>query len=451
MKSKLFLSCASHGLLVLLALFPGLVAQGQNRKPPHYKITDLGTLGGTYSYGYGINNAGIVSGAAATPTQTDGIAQTAFLWDAELGMIPLGTLGGPGCPDCSSEAGGPNAKGLSPIFSETAEIDPNGEDFCGFGTHHQCLAAIWKKGTMSALPNLKGGNNGQAVWTNDRGQTVGLAENGIEDSSCTAVTPFQALRFEAVIWGPDGEIRELRPLKGDSVGYAFGINENGEAVGVSGLCSNTRVPPITPGADAPHGVLWEKDGTPVNIGSLGGGPFTIPSDINDSDLVAGASLSTDGTIHPFFWTKKNGIQDLGTFPGAILTGIPCCHTLNNKGDAVGLTVDGTTFNMRAVLFHDNKPYDLNTLMPAGLGWSLQFGGSINDRGEIVGWGTINGNTHAFLAIPLDDDQTESEYRESPNDDESNNHALMSVSANASKLRQLRSRFDQLGILFRGLR
>ena len=71
---------------------------------------------------------------------------------------------------------------------------------------------------------------------------------------------------------------------------------------------------------------------------------------------------------------------------------------------MGLTVDGTTFNMRAVLFHDGKPYDLNTLISADSGWALQFAGSINDRGEIVGWGTINGNTHAFLAKPCDYDR-----------------------------------------------
>lgn len=404
MKSKVPFSRSHFGLLMLLTLFSGLNTQAQNRKQPRYTVTDLGTLGGTYSYGFGINNAGVVSGAAATATQTDGIAQTAFAWERHLGLINLGTLGGKACPECSSSAGGPNVNDVFPIFSETAEADPKGEDFCEFGTHRQCLAAIWKDGRLRALPNFKGGNNGQAQWTNDRGQTVGLAENDVEDDSCATATPFQALRFEAAMWEQDGKIRELRPLQGDTVGYAFGLNNRGQAVGVTGQCSNTRVPPITPGSNAPHGVVWQEDGTPINLGSLGGGGFTIPSDINENGVVAGASLYTDGTIHPFFWTRERGMKDLGSFPGAFLTGIPCCHTLNNKGDAVGLTVDGTTFNMRAVLFHDGKPYDLNTLISADSGWALQFAGSINDRGEIVGWGTINGNTHAFLAKPCDYDR-----------------------------------------------
>src|SRR5437899_13084135 len=70
-----------------------------------YTVTDLGTLGGTYSYAYGINNAGAVAGGSATLTQTGGVYQTAFLWNRGH-MIDLGTLGGLACPACNSEAGG---------------------------------------------------------------------------------------------------------------------------------------------------------------------------------------------------------------------------------------------------------------------------------------------------------------------------------------------------------
>src|ERR1022692_4237899 len=229
---------------------------------PHYTVTDLGTLGGTYSYGYGINYAGWVGGGAATVSQTGGVAQTAFLWHGGH-MTNLGTLGGP-----SSEAGGPNLFGASAIFSETSMTDPNGEDFCSFGTHLQCLAAIWKNGTMTALPTLPGGNNGQAWWLNDEGQVTGFAENGTRDSTC--VTPSQVLRFEAVIWGPKGEVRELRPLKGDTVGFAFGINDKGQVAGTSGLCSNTFPPPVNPAG--PHAVLWESDGSATAPGHPGSTP-----------------------------------------------------------------------------------------------------------------------------------------------------------------------------------
>jgi hypothetical protein len=66
---------------------------------------------------------------------------------------------------------------------------------------------------------------------------------------------------------------------------------------------------------------------------------------------------------------------------------------------VGLSIDGTTFSSRALIWQGKVPKDLNDFIPAGSPWYLQAAYSINDAGEIVGYGTINGNVHAFLAIP----------------------------------------------------
>jgi len=55
-----------------------------------YTITDLGTLGGTTSSAYGINDSGQVVGSSSI---TGGTATHAFLYDAG-GMTDLGTLGG---------------------------------------------------------------------------------------------------------------------------------------------------------------------------------------------------------------------------------------------------------------------------------------------------------------------------------------------------------------------
>ena len=176
---------------------------------PRYTITDLGTLpGGTYSYAYGMNSAGWVTGGAATSTQTGGVSQTAVLWNGKH-ITDLGTLPG----GLNSEGAGVNASGEVAILSETYRTDPNGEDFCELGTHRQCLGAIWKNGAMTALPTLENGHNAAAFDINSRGQVIGFAENGKRDATClTGGTPFQVIRFEAVIWGADGEIRELSPL-----------------------------------------------------------------------------------------------------------------------------------------------------------------------------------------------------------------------------------------------
>ena len=43
--------------------------------------------------------------------------------------------------------------------------------------------------------------------------------------------------------------------------------------------------------------------------------------------------------------------------------------------------------------------DLNTLIPANSGWFLQYALAINDKGEIVGVGTLNHQFEAFLLTP----------------------------------------------------
>ncbi|MBV9498532.1 MAG: hypothetical protein JO138_04080 [Acidobacteriaceae bacterium] len=394
MKSTLFLVAAAS--LLAIPLLPAQEQPGKAQCKPRYEVVDLGTFGGNYSYGYGINEVGWVAGGAATPAETNYVAEKAFLWYGGGPLQELGTLGGRDCPDCSSEAGGPNFWGESALMSETGKHDPNGEDFCGFGTHRQCLGAVWRDWRLTALEPFPGGHNSQAYWLNDFGQVAGFAENGHKDLTCKTGTPHQVLRFEAAIWNRKGEIRELKPLNGDTVGFAFGINNRGQAVGTSGLCSNVSLPPIGPPA-GPHAVLWEADGTPINLGTLGG-TYNLATSINERGDVAGNAQSAEGgNPHPFLWTKDAGIQDLGVYPGALSTGAPCCHTLNDRHQVAGFaafacTSTGCTTNsppnFRAFLWEHGSYRDLNTLVPTDSPLYLQFASSINDAGQITGYGSV---------------------------------------------------------------
>ena len=50
--------------------------------------------------------------------------------------------------------------------------------------------------------------------------------------------------------------------------------------------------------------------------------------------------------------------------------------------------------------------DLIDLIPAGSGWDiLNIAYDINDSGQIVGYGTVGGETHAFMMTPIPEPTT----------------------------------------------
>jgi len=368
---------------------------------PHYTVTDLGALGiGMVASAFDMNSLGWVAGAS---NLTPGGPQHAFVWYGRGPLKDLGTLDGAACPQCNSGADGPNLLGETAIGSEISKPDPDGEDFCAYGTHLECRAVVSLGDKLIALNNLPNGRNANAFGINDLGELVGFAENGVRDSACVTATPFQVFRFEAVRWEPNGQAIELPPLTnaGDTVAFAMGVNDLGQAVGSSGTCATQGLPPLN--VNGLHAVLWERDGTPVYLGTLGNASNTASnnaSSINNLGQVVGTSQFTDGTVHSFFWSKQTGMQGLEPLPGAFATIAGCCRTINDYGDVVGFAFDSA--GPHAVIWINRKIKDLNTLIPADSPLYLLSASSINDSGEIVGQACELPDCtvlHAFLARP----------------------------------------------------
>ncbi|MGD0211853.1 MAG: hypothetical protein ABSB87_01395, partial [Terriglobales bacterium] len=176
MKSTLLNSVCAISFLAAVAMPITLAAQEQKPKSARYTITDLGTLdGGTFSQPFFINRNGAVSGSATLPDGT----QKAVLWRKGR-MKDIGALG-LGGPNSISFA--ENDSGQAVGEAETSTPDPNGEDFCGFGTHLTCLPFLWRDGGMIPLPTL-GGNNGVAMAISNPGEVAGFAENSTPDPGC---------------------------------------------------------------------------------------------------------------------------------------------------------------------------------------------------------------------------------------------------------------------------
>jgi hypothetical protein len=61
--------------------------------------------------------------------------------------------------------------------------------------------------------------------------------------------------------------------------------------------------------------------------------------------------------------------------------------------------------VHAFIYHNGAITDLNSLIDASLGWELIYATDINDRGQIVGYGLVNGQGHAFLLSPVPEPST----------------------------------------------
>jgi probable HAF family extracellular repeat protein len=360
---------------------------------PGYEIIDLGVNNNkdNFSMAMGLNQYGWAENMDGTVNPPENSIFTSVSRGRAVisfyGFnIDLGTLGK---PDGNSwiNWGGINDLGEAVGMSETADLDPNGEDLCGFGTHLTCVPFLWRAGHMSSLPTA-GGNNGQASAINNRGDVVGFAETANADPTCPP-TPIDV----PVLWSGDNHHRaHPLPLAGtDPDGVAFGINEHGQAVGYSGNC-----------IAATHAVTWQDNNISV-LQDLGGTSSNIAYVINNHGQVAGQVRSADNTTYvAALWEADGSLTNLGVLPGdfaAFATGI------NDRGQVVGNNFDSDFNWSHGFIWQDGVMTDINALIPADSNLYVISASNINERGQISGMATVRsgpdaGNIHAFLATPM---------------------------------------------------
>jgi uncharacterized membrane protein len=396
MKSTI-LSYTAAMLSLAVATMPARAAAAANsantpKRQVVYDVVNLGNpLGGTYGQGSSINNRGQVAGFDALPGNT---VMHAVRWRSRNAAQDLGTLGGP-----NSAIAWPNRNdaGAMAGVAETATVQPLGETWsCAAAvfylappTGDVCLGFRWNDGKMTALPTL-GGDNGFATGINDSGQIVGWAETPVHDLSCNAP---QVLQFEAVEWGPKGQIIELLPIEDDPDSAATAINQKGQAVGISGLCANA-----VGGASAEHMALWQNN-TVTSLPTLGGQYWNTPMDINENGDVTGFSdLPGDSVASPnfnaFIWTRHGGTVNLGMLSGdALSEGLG----INDKDQVVGASYPSG----HAFIWQRGVIEDLNNLVAPGTSLVLIDAQDINDAGAITGEAQDpnTGAISAFIAIP----------------------------------------------------
>jgi probable HAF family extracellular repeat protein/T5SS/PEP-CTERM-associated repeat protein len=364
-------------LLAALLLLPGAAhqapaAQAAPRSDPparpRYTVTDLGALAGDFSQAWDINDKGQVVGQTQVNIATpEGLPYHAFIWERGV-MTDVGTLGG-----YMSIAWGINNAGQVVGWSHTA----SGGDDDAAGPAHAAQATagngafLWQNGVMQPLASL-GGTNRTARAVNDSGQVVGVADNrDVTDPE----NPREWAR--AVRWASG--VLDLGTLGGNK-SAAHDINNVGQIVGTASIAG-----------DRMHAFLWQN-GTMQDLGTLVG-DYSEALAINNAGQVVGISSAASGW-HAFLW--DGAMHSLGT-----LGGLESRATdINEHGQVVGESIIGDQRRYHAFLWENGQMKDLNELVPAASGWVLVSAEAINNHGQIVGWGSISGQTHAFLLTPI---------------------------------------------------
>jgi len=398
------------GLLfvVLLGLCHGAALAPAHAQRPEavkaksqYQVSELPTLGGTNSGGNSINNQ---TWAAGYSRLSGDQTRNATLWRNGV-LTPLGTLGG---PNSSVTWNVKNTQGLIVGISQTATPEPRGElwssfffYFGPFGAGYINLGFVWENNQMRALPNFPGGNMGFATGANNLRQAVGWAENGVEDPLCCCNQVFQ---FRPAMWtlGPPDRIHELPLFSGDSSGAATAINDNGQIVGISGICDQA-----VGRHTAKHAVLWEN-GTVTDIYPNPPAPWwNTPTAINQrGDVVgfAGDPAFVEGDVlHAFMWTREDGIRQLKPLQHHTPPHVDSeAYGINEARQVVGVSCDADGVDCRAVIWdHGNIPTDLNDPdLNGGFPKRLETAKDINDNGEITGRTFDGGVRTPYLAVPV---------------------------------------------------
>ncbi len=349
-----------------------------------YNFTDLGVINpsSTFASALGINNAGQIVGETKTNANTtrvfrvtpviDGSGHPVWYVDANgdgvnglMQLLPLPT----GFTFSYAYAGAINAAGQSTGVAIAARSTAPQD------------AIVWSAAGVSAT--LSGTNvTSSGLGLNDHGDVAG---NYYDYKKNKPAYPY--------LWQFTNGVYTAVQLT-TAAGTAYTVNNHRQVLGNNG-----------------SSFLWlpaPAYGLPKGITVLNGIGLNTGKNLNNSGLISG-TVSSNG--HLSIWTPPgsgaafglfDGVNDLGSGPFSAVS--PCCLSNPIVGgplQIVGVAQDSANNQFAFVWDSSTRTiWNLNALvsnLPAG--WILRSANSINDYGLIVGTGTYNGSTRAFVLTP----------------------------------------------------
>ena len=138
-----------------------------------------------------------------------------------------------------------------------------------------------------------------------------------------------------------------------------------------------------------------------DLGTFGGENSTANA-INNIGQIVGYADVPGSDWHAFVYSGGS-MHDLGTLYGG--SGSEAT-SINDLGQVVGSSYTSSGAAVAFFYSGSGSIVDLNTLIRADSGWTLEWATGINDSGQIVGYGSgPTGQTDAFLLTPIPEPST----------------------------------------------
>ena len=300
-------------------------------------ITDLGTFGWEHGFGFKINDRGQIAGRTDMGDSNFPDSTRAIFWSPRTGPVDLGTLGG-----TSSDARSVNKHGLV-----VGTAQKPGDAFV------QTHPAAWKvghDGQVLEVIELGPFAHGNAAAVNDHGVVVG------------SFGPAPTLLTTGFRWSESDGLSIIPPLAGPR-SLAGGINHHGDIAGASTVSPSSPL----------HAVVWWRDGTVTDIGTLGGNTQGVA--INRRGEVVGNGFACPTCqFEAFYWSVETGIVPLGA--GGVRSFV---FGIDDDGRVAGWYQTADQVRHAFVWTLEGGKVDL-----PGLGGPSTVTGGINNRGQLTG-------------------------------------------------------------------
>ena len=314
-----------------------------------YFITDLGTLGGTESFAYALNDSGQVVG---TSRISGDVSTHSFLYtDGKMtDLYPLNsqdiqTVGPTGINNAGQIASGIIVNG---VYVPAILDSPTGN--------------LTLLGSLGAVTDY--GFSGVATSINNEGNATGYSY-------------IDNLNRHGFLYR-NNVMTDIGSFGGYSSGWA--INDENEIAGFASATYN----------GVAHAFVY-IDGVMTDLDPV---TESYAKDVNNQGHAVGQFLTADGTaFHAFLYSQGNftDITPAGG-PEAIANGV------NNAAQVVG---SASFANKVHAFFYDNgEIVDLNSVIPRDSGWELTLAVDLNNHGQITGYGSVNNKSRAYLLTPV---------------------------------------------------